>query len=197
MRRDGWKRALAGSVAALALAGGTFATMHPTQAATPVAMVEPAVAPIAGFADLVEKVKPAVVNISTTQKVERPRKNMPDMPFPPGSPYDEFFRRFFQDEQARRGPSQRNALGSGFIVDAAGYVVTNNHVIGDADEITVTLNDGTEYPATIKGKDPKTDLALLKIEARQPLPNVTFAEGDGGRVGDWVIAVGNPFGLGG
>lgn len=145
-----------------------------------------------GFADLVERVKPAVVNISTTEKVDTTRQSgMPS--FPPGSPFEQFFKEFFDRQQA--GP--RNALGSGFIIDPDGYIVTNNHVIEDADKVTVTLSDGSSHPATVKGRDPKTDIALLKIEAKQPLPHVVFGDSDGTRIGDWVIAVGNPFGLGG
>ncbi len=147
------------------------------------------------FGDLVEKVQPAVVNISVTTT----QPEQADMPsFPQGSPF-EFFKRFEQNRQAVPNMPQPHAqgLGSGFIIDADGYVVTNHHVVAQADEITVTLNDGTRYPATLKGSDPKTDLALIKIDAAKPLPFVSFGDSDEARVGDWVLAIGNPFGLGG
>ncbi len=172
----------------------------------------------ATFADLAAKVSPAVVNIAATQeaKPERAQPRSPGMPaFPPGSPFEEFFRRF-QDQQNQQqgqndededgapqggpqgGPRGKNgALGSGFIIDPAGFVVTNNHVIDGASEITVTLQDGTALPATLVGRDAKTDLALLKVKSDKPLPSVEWADSAKTRVGDWVMAVGNPFGLGG
>ncbi len=159
------------------------------QAIQPVAPA--ALAEHPGFADLVERVKPAVVNISTTEKMDKTRQRMPS--FPPGSPFEQFFRDFFDQQQ--RGP--RSALGSGFIIDPDGYIVTNNHVVEDAEKVVVTLSDGSSHPATVKGRDPKTDVALLKIEAKKPLPHVVFGDSDATRIGDWVIAVGNPFGLGG
>ncbi len=153
------------------------------------------------FADLVETVRPAVVNISTTGTVKfGGRFNMPEFNFPPGSGLEEFFRRFggpnFPHGDGER-ESKTQALGSGFIVHASGYVVTNNHVIDRADEITVILNDGTRLKAEVKGTDKRTDLALLKVENETPLPYVSFGDSDTARVGDWVIAIGNPFGLGG
>jgi serine protease Do len=152
--------------------------------------VAPAVRP--SFADLVEKVKPAVVNIATTEKVEA-RQRQQQMQ--PGS-LEDFFRQFMEQQgQRRRGP--QHALGSGFIIDPSGYIVTNNHVVEDAAKIVVTLDDGSEHPAVVKGRDPKTDVALLKIESKTPLPFVAFGDSDKARIGDWVIAVGNPFGLGG
>lgn len=153
------------------------------------------------FADLAEKLVPAVVNISTTQKVQD-GQDLPEMPqFPPGSPFDEFFRDFFN----RRGPGgerpqrPRNAtaLGSGFIVRANGFIVTNYHVIEGAEEITVVLHDNTSLEAKLIGRDDKTDLAVLKVETDKPLPFVDFGDSDTMRVGDWVLAIGNPFGLGG
>ena len=150
------------------------------------------------FADLAAALTTAVVNISTSQSVEAeygPRA-MPEMP--PGSPFEDLFRDFF--ERQRRGeqgrPRRVQSLGSGFIIDPAGYVVTNNHVIKDADEITVILSDDRELRATVLGHDPKTDLALLKVETDEPLPFVKFGDSDAIRVGDWVMAIGNPFGLG-
>ncbi len=148
------------------------------------------------FADLVQAIEPAVVNISTTGKRPPDQSfSTPRFQFPQGSPFEDFFRHFQQ--RSDRGSSETHALGSGFIVDAQGYVVTNHHVIQGADKITVILNDGTRYPATLKGNDPKTDLALLKIDPEQPLPQVSFGNSDQARPGDWVIAIGNPFGLGG
>ncbi|KAA0688625.1 DegQ family serine endoprotease [Azospirillum brasilense] len=162
------------------------------------------------FADLAAKVSPAVVNVSTTQQAKAERVN-PRMPgFPPGSPFEEFFRQF-QDQFGQNGapggaPDDESegqprgkvgSLGSGFIIDAAGYVVTNNHVIDGADEIKVTLQDGTELPATLVGRDAKTDIALLKVTSDKALPALDWGDSDAARVGDWVMAVGNPFGLGG
>ncbi len=150
------------------------------------------------FADLAEKLLPAVVNISTTQTVKPERG--PDMPqFPPGSPFEEFFKDFF-DKQGRSngGPPRRaTSLGSGFIIDSSGLVVTNNHVIADADEINVILHDESAFKAEVVGRDAKTDLALLRIKANKKLSAVSFGDSDGVRVGDWVLAIGNPFGLGG
>ena len=150
------------------------------------------------FADIVERVAPAVVNISTTKAIRRGQ--MPDLPFPeppPGSPFEDFFREFFdQDRAPEQMPRRQSSLGSGFVVDPEGFVVTNNHVIAEADEIQVVFNDETTYEATLIGRDTKTDLALLKIEVDHPLKAVTFADSDTVRVGDWIIAIGNPFGLG-
>jgi len=114
--------------------------------------------------------------------------------FPPGSPFAELFKHF-QGGQQDSGP--RHALGSGFIIDADGTIVTNNHVIKGASKIMVTLDDGTSYPATVKGHDDKTDIAVLKIDAPKPLAHLKFGDSDATKVGSWVIAVGNPFGLGG
>jgi serine protease Do len=154
--------------------------------------------PPISFADIVESVAPAVVNISTTKAIRRGQ--MPDMPFPeppPGSPFEDFFREFFdQDRAPEQMPRRQSSLGSGFVVDPQGFVVTNNHVIAEADEIQVVFNDETTYDATLVGRDTKTDLALLKIEPDHPLRAVTFADSDSVRVGDWIIAIGNPFGLG-
>jgi serine protease Do len=151
------------------------------------------------FADLAEKLLPAVVNISTTQvNKERQQQRGPEIPqFPPGSPFEEFFRDFFDRNRPEAQPRRTTSLGSGFIVDGSGYIVTNNHVIEDADEVTVILHDDTNLKAKIIGHDAKTDIALLKVEASKPLPFVKFGDSDKSRVGDWVVAIGNPFGLGG
>lgn len=153
------------------------------------------------FADLAERLSPAVVNISTTQTVEgRDGQEMPQLP--PGSPFEDFFKEFF-DKNGNGAPSKRKAtsLGSGFIIHSNGdnesYVVTNNHVIEGADEVTVILPDDTRLDAEIVGKDPKTDVAVLKIKSDKKLPFVAFGDSHKTRVGDWVMAIGNPFGLGG
>ncbi len=153
------------------------------------------------FADLVEKLSPAVVNISTAQKVKSAQAQL-GMPFQelPNTPEMEPFRQFFERFGQMQGqPQEREvySLGSGFVVDPKGYVITNNHVIDDADDITVTFPDNAKYKAKVVGRDAKTDLALLKIDAKKDLPSVTFGDSDAMRVGDWVIAIGNPYGLGG
>ncbi|MEQ9328231.1 MAG: DegQ family serine endoprotease [Rhodospirillales bacterium] len=149
------------------------------------------------FADLAEKLLPAVVNISTTQTLKR-GDGGPDMPnLPPGAPFEDFFKDFFERNRPDNRPRQAQSLGSGFIIDPDGYVVTNNHVIDGADEIFVLLQDDTRLPAKLLGTDPKTDIALLKVEPKSKLPYVSFGDSAKSRVGDWVIAIGNPFGLGG
>ena len=157
-----------------------------------------------GFSELVEKVKPAVVNIATTRR--GPAAGTPSQfQLPPGlrgSPFEEFLKRFGQpgqdpdDEDGEpSGPGQ--ALGSGFLIDASGYVVTNNHVIKGADKVEVTLSDGRKLDAKVIGRDDKTDVALVKVESDKPLPFVPWGDSDKAKVGDWILAVGNPFGLGG
>jgi len=155
------------------------------------------VLPVEGFADLVERVGPAVVNISTTREEVSPQQ-VPLPEFPPGSPFEEFFRDFFERDQPQqpRRPRRGASLGSGFVIDPAGYVVTNNHVIAEADQITVQFVDGSDYAAELIGRDPQTDLALLKIERDEPFPFVEWADSDVVRVGEWMLAIGNPFGLG-
>ncbi|MGH6921774.1 MAG: trypsin-like peptidase domain-containing protein, partial [Geminicoccaceae bacterium] len=159
-----------------------------------------AVPPPQTFADVVERITPAVVNISTTKAVRGGAQSAPDFPFPqppPGSPFEDFFREFFDRDRSPEDMPRRTAsLGSGFVVDPAGFVVTNNHVIAEAEEISVVFGDDTTYEAELIGRDSKTDLALLKIKGEGPFPAVTFADSDTVRVGDWVIAIGNPFGLG-
>jgi serine protease Do len=153
------------------------------------------------IADVAEKVIDAVVNISTSQKVETRNAPMPQLPNDPQ--LDELFRDFFNrrgqgDPQNRdRGPRRVNSLGSGFIIDASGIVVTNNHVISEADEVTVILNDGSRLKAEIIGKDQKTDIALLRVKPDKPLKAVKFGDSEKLRLGEWVIAIGNPFSLGG
>jgi serine protease Do len=170
-----------------AILGGGFALSAAFADTTPPAAPLATTGSVAqsGFADLVVKVKPAVVNIATSQEAKTSENS--DTPMLPGMP----------DGQGEQDSHPSHALGSGFIIDPAGYVVTNNHVIDGAEKITVTLDDGTNYQAKLIGRDAKTDLALLKIESDKPLPYVAFGDSDNARVGDWVIAVGNPFGLGG
>ena len=154
-----------------------------------------------GIADVAEQVIEAVVNISTSQKVEQ--RSGPTPQLPPGSPFEEFFEEFFKnrrgqgDPKAERSPRRVNSLGSGFVIDPDGIVVTNNHVIADADEITVVFNDGSKLKAELVGKDAKTDLAVLKVKPDKPLKSVKFGNSDRVRLGEWVVAIGNPFSLGG
>jgi serine protease Do len=151
----------------------------------------------ASFADLAAKVTPAVVNISSTH-VETADAQPPNMPDLRGTPFEQFFKQFMENQNGGK-PIKRKAtaLGSGFVIDPTGYIVTNNHVIESATDIQVTTTDGVDHPAKLIGADPKTDLALLKIEAAKPLAYVQFGDSDKARVGDWVLAIGNPFGLGG
>lgn len=167
-------------------------------AAVSTVRAQPAGAP-STFADLAERLSPAVVNISTTQ-VNAPALREGARPplGPQGSPFEEFLERFREFEgEGRRRPRRSTSLGSGFIIDPSGLVVTNNHVIENADEIRVILGDDTTYEATVLGRDAKTDLALLRVNADRSLPSVNFGDSEDIRVGDWVLAIGNPFGLGG
>jgi serine protease Do len=160
-----------------------------------------------GISDVAENVIDAVVNISTKQKLDVHSEQMPNLP--PGSPFNEFFDEFFKNrrgqggqggqggESENRTPRRVTSLGSGFIIDTSGVVVTNNHVIADADEVTVILNDGSSIRADIVGRDIKTDLAVLKFTPPHPLKAVKFGDSDKLRLGEWVIAIGNPFSLGG
>jgi serine protease Do len=143
------------------------------------------------FADIVEPLLPTVVNVQTRQNIQGGEAEQ----------FEEFFREFFE----RRGeggepPPQRrrgSSLGSGFVIDPTGYIVTNHHVIAEADEVEVVLSDGTTLEATIVGSDQDTDLALLKVEVQRPLPAAAWGDSDATRIGDWVVAIGNPYGLGG
>jgi len=155
--------------------------------------------PTQSIADLASRLLPSVVNISTTQVQKADERSGLKMPrVPEGSPFQEFFKEFFDRQNKGKRSRRAMSLGSGFIIDARGYVVTNNHVISEADEITVTLHDDTKLEATIVGRDVKTDLALLKVEPKtKKLFAIQFGDSGKTRVGDWVVAIGNPFGLGG
>ncbi len=145
-----------------------------------------------GFSELAARLSPAVVNISTAQTVDI-TETLPA--FPEGSPLERF--NDFFGGQGGQGGSVSKSLGSGFVIDADGHIVTNNHVIEDADIIEVTFPNGQSYDAKLLGRDPSTDIALLKIESKDPFPFVKFAEPDAGKVGEWVMAIGNPFGYSG
>ena len=150
------------------------------------------------IADVTQQVIDAVVNVSTSQTVNAHLGGLPDLP--PGSPMEKFFEDFFKHHRGERdnfdaGPHKVNSLGSGFIIDPSGLVVTNNHVIEGADEITVILNNGTKLKAKLIGKDAKSDIALLRVNSTKPLKAVTFGDSDKLRLGEWVVAIGNPFGL--
>jgi serine protease Do len=175
------------------------------------------------IADVAENVIDAVVNISTSQTLDASSRggggqgSSPSPQVPPGSPFEDFFEEFFKNrrggpggpsgpggpgaENERRGPQNSprrvNSLGSGFVIDASGIVVTNNHVISEADEVTVVFNDGSRLKAEVIGRDQKTDLAVLRVKPTKPLKAVKFGDSDKLRLGEWVIAIGNPFSLGG
>lgn len=144
------------------------------------------------FAPLVKKVKPAVVNISTTQKVRRPQTRFPRSPFGETDPFEEF-RRFFEDQMPRE--EERHSLGTGFIISKDGDILTNNHVVGEADEILVKLSDGRKFKAEVVGRDERSDIAVIKIKSKEAFPYATLGNSDLMEPGDWVIAVGNPFGF--
>ncbi|MDB5370809.1 MAG: serine protease [Roseomonas sp.] len=161
------------------------------------------------FAPLARRLLPSVVNIQTSQAIGGARAGRPDAPempqAPPGSPFEELFRDFFDRQQRGRpgqppggGPQRRaQSQGSGFIIDASGIIVTNNHVVDGADEINVVLHDNTTLKAELVGVDTRTDLAVLRVKSDKPLPVVPFGDSDTAEVGDWVLAIGNPLGFGG
>ncbi len=157
---------------------------------------KPVFAVPSSFADLVEKLSPAVVSIASTTIIENNSQNQIPQ-FPEGSPFDEFFKDYFDRDQ-RNSQRPMTGLGSGFIISEDGIIVTNNHVIEGADEITVILSDETEFTAQLLGRDPKADIAVLKINpGKSQLIAVDWGDSDSMRVGDWTIAIGNPLGLGG
>jgi serine protease Do len=193
---------LAGTAAAALLLAVAFGTPVLAQAASPnvTQQVQHEInIPLPSLAPLVERVSPAVVNVSAelseqAAAQEGSSTGNSDEGFPQ-SPFDQMLRRFFED---RLHPHERvTALGSGFIIDPRGYVVTNNHVVGNAAKVTVIMQDGSRHDGRILGRDDKTDIALLKIDAGDKLPFVDWGNSDAAKVGDWVVAVGNPFGLGG
>ncbi len=145
----------------------------------------------ASFADLAERLMPSVVNISTTTIITTQSNPFP-FQFPPGSPFEDMFKEFGAPQERKSA-----ALGSGFIIDEKGIVVTNNHVIQDAEDIIVRLNDEKEFKAKVIGADPLSDIAILQLESNEKFKPVKFGNSDNARIGDWVIAIGNPFGFGG
>ena len=189
--------------AGVVFSGAQFAPRADTTFLASPAYAQTAQRPV-GFADIVEKVKPSVISVRV--KVDGGPRMMGfdgDSPFPPGSPMERFFRRFGmpdgQDQDTPRGPRGRNfslGQGSGFFISADGFAVTNNHVVDKAESVEVTADDGKTYTAKVIGTDPKTDIALIKVEGRNDFPHVALADKTP-RIGDWVLAVGNPFGLGG
>jgi serine protease Do len=187
-----WRRSRR-SALALSLAAGFAAASLSVPIAPAMAQGRPA-----SLADLVDSVAEAVVNISATQTVEEKEADaLPNLP--KGTPFDEMFEQFFrnrgQNGEAPR-PRKSSSLGSGFVVDASGIVITNNHVVGDANDIMVIFTDGRKLKAEVIGKDPKVDVAVLRVKSDKPLKIVKFGDSDKMRVGDGVMAVGNPFGLG-
>ena len=144
------------------------------------------------FADLAERLMPSVVNISTTQTIVTNTNPFPGFKFPPGSPFEDMFKEFGTPQERKS-----SALGSGFIIDEKGIVITNNHVIQDAEDIIVRVNGDKEYKAKVIGADPLSDIAVLQLETKENFSPVKFGDSDKARIGDWVIAIGNPFGLGG
>ena len=189
-------RHLIPTVLALALGGSALAAPKP-QPPRPAPPKPAAIVPVHGapasFADLADRLLPMVVNIATSQTLKA-LASQPGMPnIPPDSPLSDLFKNFLGGGNQ---PRHVTSLGSGFIIDPSGYIVTNNHVIEGADQISVTLNDGSTLIAKLVGRDEKTDLALLKVNPKRPLPSARFGDSDSARIGDWVIAIGNPFGLG-
>jgi serine protease Do len=192
-------------LATLALAAGLAAPLILPAAPVLAQSTAPAT-----FAPLAQRLLPAVVNVQTSQTVQARagRPDLPEMPqAPPGSPFEEFFRDFLERNrpggqgqrpgQPAPPPRRAQSLGSGFIIDPSGIIVTNNHVIDGADEINIVLHDNTTLKAELVGTDPRTDVAVLRVKSDKPLPSVQFGDSDTAQVGDWVVAIGNPFGLGG
>jgi serine protease Do len=196
-----WTSGLALATAAALSLGAVYPAFSQAEQG---ALTPPPGAPVSDMipnsvADHAERRSPAVVNITTTTNVAQVDTG-PGPVLPEGSPFEEFFRDFMERQpgQGGRQPRQRrsNALGSGFIISADGYIVTNNHVIEQADEVRVELYTGGELVAEVVGRDPRTDIALLKVESDDPLPFVEFGDSDGAKVGEWVLAIGNPLGQG-
>jgi serine protease Do len=204
----GWRRTL---TAAFAAAGALSLILAPTWpgAAAPIDSLNETAAvpaiPLPSLAPLVNRVLPAVVNVSVRLQQETAKGSSSAPAIPGNTPFDEFLRRFFEQQFGQNSPLQpfegqnetMMALGSGFIVDPSGYIVTNNHVVDHAKKVTVILQDHSRHTAKVIGRDSKSDLALIKIKTDKPLPYVTFGDSKTAEVGDWIVAVGNPFGLGG
>ena len=186
-------RLVAGLCLSVALSvSGVLYLSQPSQAASgPISV--PVASSQMSFAPLVSKVKPAVVQITSLSGGQAVRQDIPELE----GPFGDMLRRYYEQQGRTFSTPQQRALGSGFIVDPAGYIVTNNHVIDGAREVSVTLSDGTEHRARVIGRDDKTDVALIKIDAGHDLPFVAFGNSDEAHEGDWVLAVGNPYGLGG
>ena len=184
-----WTRGALAAALAVSLAGGAALAEVGSAPAS-------GLAALPGFADVAERVTPAVVNVKVTSESNRALGLSGHPALPENLPMPEYFRRFFE-ERGPMKPYRVQGQGSGFLIDAKGHIVTNNHVIDGATQVTVVLNDGSSHEARVVGRDTKTDLALLKIEANRPLPHVELGDSTKARVGDWVLAVGNPFGLGG
>lgn len=174
------------------MASGVSYLSQPSRAASGPINI-PAATSQMSFAPLVAKVKPAVVQITSLSGGRIRRQEIPELE----GPFGEMLRRYFEQQGQTFSEPRQRALGSGFIIDPAGYIVTNNHVIDGAQEVSVTLSDGSEHRARMIGRDEKTDVALIKIDAGHDLPYVAFGNSDEAREGDWVLAVGNPYGLGG
>ena len=190
----GRSRGIKSAALALTLSALTLGAVGPFFVAAPAfAQARPT-----NLADLVDAVADAVVNISATQTVEdKTPEGMPDLP--KGTPFDDMFEQFFKNHGLNNGaphPHKMSSLGSGFVIDPSGIVITNNHVIGDANDVVVIFTDGRKLKATVVGKDPKVDVAVLKVQSDKPFKTVKFGDSDKMRVGDGVMAVGNPFGLG-
>ncbi|MGG5888470.1 Do family serine endopeptidase [Falsiroseomonas sp. HC035] len=204
--KPGRKKMFVGGLLALALGTSALTTLpfagnaQPTPATPGSAITLPRQVGPQGFGDLAARVAPAVVRVTVTSQ-QAPATAAEIPPELRGTPFEQFFRRF--EGQMPRGQQQapqgrpRMGQGSGFIIDAAGYIVTNNHVVGEAGTVQVELADGREFSARVVGRDQQTDLAVLKVEAGGPLPTLEWGDSDQLRVGDWVVAMGNPFGLGG
>ncbi|MGL4728914.1 MAG: trypsin-like peptidase domain-containing protein, partial [Bosea sp. (in: a-proteobacteria)] len=213
LRRAGLALALAVPVMAAPLTLGTGIVLAPAPA-----LAQTPRGPTS-LADLVESVNDAVVNIAAVSTSSNAGRSLPNLPqFGPDTPFGDLFEEFFnrrgregqQGPQGQQAPGQQGqgqgdgprqrrsqSAGSGFVIDASGIVITNNHVIGEANEITVIFNDGQRLKAEVIGKDAKVDLAVLRVKPEKPLKAVKFGDSDKTRVGDWVLAIGNPFGLGG
>jgi len=209
-----WGRYARGGLLAASLAVAPLVVPADGAFAAETAVAPHDLAALPSLAPLVKRVMSAVVNVSAEEKGDKtaaagedsdnsdnPGESTPDQGQQGHSPFDELLRKFFEQQMPGLGNQPHNqervALGSGFIIDPQGYVVTNNHVVQGADKVTVIFQDDTRHPAKVIGRDTKTDLALLKIKTDKPLPFVTWGDSNAAQVGDWVLAVGNPFGLGG